>query len=151
MDIITYAMAKSNATELIEALPKGIVYRGAVNYVNNLPNNADVGDAYTVMYTGSSGTNPDGREFAWGKYNGSNTWIELGPDISQYQKLLVSGQNIKTINGNSVLGSGDLSIINAPVFDTTKPNGRYTLVGTLNNGTVTYTWEVGPMTYTTVE
>jgi hypothetical protein len=31
-------------------------------------------------------------------------------DISGKQNTLVSGTNIKTINGNSVLGSGDIAI-----------------------------------------
>jgi hypothetical protein len=35
-------------------------------------------------------------------------------DISGKQNTLVSGTNIKTINGNSVLGSGDIAISAAP-------------------------------------
>ena len=35
------------------------------------------------------------------------------PDLSQYQKKLVSGTNIKTINGKSILGEGDLDVAGA--------------------------------------
>lgn len=50
--------------------------------------------------------------------------LALTSNLSSYQPLLVSGTNIKTINGNSVLGSGDLAIsggsskfMNATGFD----------------------------------
>jgi Chaperone of endosialidase len=38
---------------------------------------------------------------------GANSW---GLDGNQYQALLISGTNIKTINGTSILGSGDINI-----------------------------------------
>lgn len=41
-------------------------------------------------------------------YNGNS--LALYSDVSSKQDTLVSGTNIKTINGNSVLGSGDLVI-----------------------------------------
>jgi len=34
--------------------------------------------------------------------------------MSQYQEKLVSGTNIKTVNGNSILGSGNVTIHNVP-------------------------------------
>lgn len=37
----------------------------------------------------------------------SNTW---STQSKLYQEKLVSGTNIKTINGNSILGSGDLTV-----------------------------------------
>ena len=86
MDIISYVMAKSASSAeiaaMIAALPKGIVYRGQVNYQINLPNNPEIGDAYTVKYQGTSGTVSDGREFIWGTYEETNQWIDLGPDLS---------------------------------------------------------------------
>ena len=42
--------------------------------------------------------------------SGLNGKIEKVIDISTLQDKLVSGTNIKTINGNSILGSGDLTI-----------------------------------------
>lgn len=93
MDIITYAMAKSNADSAIIAaisqLPNGIVFRGAVSYYSDLPASPEVGDAYTVMYQGSSGSIADGREFVWGEYNNVVRWIEIG--VSYESKAAADG------------------------------------------------------------
>ena len=60
MDVVTLALAKKGAKQytdtVINNLPKGVVYKGSVNYYNDLPNNANLGDCYTVLYTGTSGT-----------------------------------------------------------------------------------------------
>jgi len=112
MDILSYVMAKGSASAeiaaAIAALPNGIAYKGAVNYQKDLPNNPKLGDAYTIKYKGTTGEVTDGREVVWGSYGGSNTWIELGPDMNQYQEKLVSGTNIKTVDGQSILGDGDI-------------------------------------------
>ena len=42
--------------------------------------------------------------------NGSEVLTYTPPDLSGYQSTLVSNTNIKTINGNSILGSGDITI-----------------------------------------
>lgn len=122
MDIITLALAKSNTQEIIEHLPKGIVYRGAVDYSKDLPNNAQIGDAYTIKYQGTTGELTDGREVVWGKYGNTNSWIELGPDMAQYQEKLVSGTNIKTINGDSILGEGNIA---TPTYTPFKSTWRH--------------------------
>ena len=99
------------ANDRLDQLSSGITYRGAVDYYSDLTQiTAEEGDAYTVKYKGTSGTTPSGIEYIWGSYDGTMQWIEFGPDMSQYQEILVSGTNIKTINGASVLGSGDLHI-----------------------------------------
>ncbi len=102
---VALGLAKKYTDFMISQLPKGVVLVGTVDYYNDLPNNAEVGDAYTVRYKGTSGTTPSGAEYAWTQ---SGVWLFLGPDMSQYQETLVSGENIKTINGTSVLGSGDI-------------------------------------------
>ena len=45
-------------------------------------------------------------------YRSTSNWKFIGSDVdlSSKQDVLVSGQNIKTINGNSLLGSGNLQI-----------------------------------------
>ena len=67
MDIITYSLcnkkAKQYTDDVIEGLGKGIVYKGAVNYYNDLPNNASAGDCYSVLYKGSSGNISSGLEY----------------------------------------------------------------------------------------
>lgn len=67
----------------IAAFPKGLVYKGAVNYYASLPTSGQtIGDVYTVKYAGTSGTTTDGTEYAWGNYEGSAQWIAIGPDVS---------------------------------------------------------------------
>lgn len=87
-DIIARALAikaeeKADlANSKIDSLPKGLVYKGAVNYYNQLPSsNQSIGDTYTVVYVGTSGTEEDGSEYVWGNYEGTNQWIELGTKL----------------------------------------------------------------------
>lgn len=86
MDILTYALAKKKAKaytdEVIAGLGKGIIYKGAVDYYNNLPNSPQEGDCYTVLYKGTTGTDAYNMEYIWGKIvaSGSYSWIKLGPD-----------------------------------------------------------------------
>ena len=86
MDILTYALAKKKAKAYTDAaiagLGKGIIYKGAVDYYNNLPNSPQEGDCYTVLYKGTTGTDSYNMEFIWGKIvaSGNYSWIKLGPD-----------------------------------------------------------------------
>lgn len=86
MDIVTLTLAKKGAKkytdEAIAGLGKGIVYKGAVSYYNDLPNNPTEGDCYTVLYKGTTGTATYNMEYVWGKIvaSGSYSWIKLGPD-----------------------------------------------------------------------
>lgn len=67
-------------SDKIDAAALGIKYKGEVNYYADLPNNAEIGDAYTVKYAGSSGTTPDGTEYVWGTVSGTNQWINFSKD-----------------------------------------------------------------------
>ena len=49
------------------------------------------------------------QDFAWSSLTGTPTTVS-GYGITDAQPLLISGSNIKTINGNSLLGSGDISL-----------------------------------------
>lgn len=86
MDVVTLGAALSGAKAYTDAtiapLLGGVHYRGSVNYFNNLPSNPAEGDAYTVKYSGSSGTNPDGTEYVWALDTDDNTykWIGFSPD-----------------------------------------------------------------------
>ncbi len=75
--------AKEYTDAAIAALPNGLVYKGAVAYFDNLPTSqVEIGDCYTVKYKGSTGTEADGTEYAWGTFEGVNQWIPVGPDIT---------------------------------------------------------------------
>lgn len=115
-DAITYTMAKNYANKKFNAIANGINLIGAVDYYANLPLNNEKGDAYIVRYQGTSGSEPDGTEYAWGEYEGTLTWNRIGIHPSYFQKALISGENIKTINGNSLLGDGNLSVVTYQPF-----------------------------------
>lgn len=114
ISIETLALAKKFAKKYtdnaVAGAAGGINYKGAVDYYSNLPTSPKLNDAYTVKYRGTSGTVPDGTEYVWQKYDGTEQWIAFGADMSQYQDKLVSGTNIKTVNGINILGSGDAHI-----------------------------------------
>lgn len=84
----------------LASLPRGINFKGAVDYVNSLPTNAELGDTYTVKYHGTSGNVPYGAEFAWGEYDGTQQWIKLssGEVGGGKIEMLYNGTNI-TVDG----------------------------------------------------
>ena len=89
---------------------------GKVKTVNNI--SPDENGNVTVPIP-TALKNPNALTFGSKTYDGSSaktiTASDLGAltshqDISGKQDTLVSGTNIKTINGNNILGSGDLTI-----------------------------------------
>ena len=101
-------------SDKIDAAALGIKYKGEVNYYADLPNNAKIGDAYTVKYAGSSGTTPDGTEYVWGAVSGTNQWINFSKDSytkAEVDALLALKQN--------ALSSTQLDAINSGI-DSTK-------------------------------
>lgn len=67
-------------SDALELAALGIKYRGTVDYYADLPLDAEIGDAYTVKYSGDSGTTPDGTEYVWGNVGGSEQWIDFSKD-----------------------------------------------------------------------
>ena len=104
MDLVTLALAKKGAKQytddVVEGLGKGVIYKGAVNYYNDLPSDASAGDCYSVLYKGTSGNISSGLEYVWGKVSGqsSASWIQLGADINDFED---SSNKVVTINENS--------------------------------------------------
>lgn len=97
-------------SDKIDAAALGIKYKGEVNYYSNLPNDAEIGDAYTVKYAGSSGTTPDGTEYVWGAVSGVNQWINFSKDSyskAEVDALLALKQN--------ALSSAQLAAVNSGI------------------------------------
>jgi hypothetical protein len=111
-------------SDKIDAAALGIKYKGEVNYYADLPNNAEIGDAYTVKYAGSSGTTPDGTEYVWGTVSGTNQWINFSKDSytkAEVDALIALKQN--------ALNSAQLAAVNSGIdsakvaqIDTNKNN-----------------------------
>jgi hypothetical protein len=75
-----------------------------------------------------------------GVLKGNGTAISAAVAGTDYQAPLVSGTNIKTINGNSVLGSGDLSISGGlDVANYTNQSANVTLTSSDANKALTFT------------
>lgn len=77
-------------------------YCGSVKTKASLPSNANIGDVYNVE--------TDGMNYAWD----GTVWDSLGStsiDVSTKQDVLVSGSNIKSINGESILGPGNINVL----------------------------------------
>lgn len=86
MDIVTLGAAlngsKKYTDTVAQSLMGGVRYQGEVDYYSDLPNNAEVGDAYTVKYSGTSGTDLDGTEYTWGLNHQTQQygWIDFSKD-----------------------------------------------------------------------
>ena len=108
-------------------------FKGSVNTYDDLPGSAESGDVYNVKSNGANyawtGTEWDelGATINLDNYAlktdipslegyATQTWVESKGYLTEHQSLagkqdvLVSGTNIKTINGTSILGSGDITI-----------------------------------------
>lgn len=146
MDIVTYALCNKKAKQYTDAainnLPKGIVFKGSVNYYSDLPNNAEIGDCYTVLYSGTSGSDPSGIEYVWGLNTETSTeeWIAIGPDLSDYVKNTdyatssVAGV-VKPGWYNFEVSSGGRPYLNSRTYAQyqTDENGCFISKGTLEN------------------
>lgn len=100
---------------VIDTAKLGIHYKGEVDYYSNLPTTGvSIGDAYTVKYSGSSGTTPDGTEYVWGTVSGTNQWINFSKDSytkAEVDALLALKQN--------ALNTAQLAAVNSGI-DSTK-------------------------------
>ena len=104
------------------AVSSAYKYKGSVATYNDLPSSGnEVGDVYNVEDTGD---NYAWTGSAWDKLSGTvdlssyYTKTETDALLSSKQATLVSGTNIKTINGQSLLDSGNIEISYTPDFAT---------------------------------
>lgn len=97
------ATSATTATNIASGVLGSIPYQSGVGTTSLLgPNTSAVKQFFSMTGTGTVGAAP-----AWGALTAGDI-----PALS-YQAVLVSATNIKTINGNSLLGSGDLAIAGA--------------------------------------
>lgn len=107
MDIIDEQLKATDDKATAAAV--GLKYKGAVNYYSDLPNDTEIGDAYTVLYAGSSGTVPDGTEYVWGELSGTAQWIDFSKDSytkAEVNTLLAAKQATLTAGTGLSFGTG---------------------------------------------
>ena len=87
------------------------------SYEGNVYNITDAFTTDSTFVEGSGKSYPAGTNIVCINTSGTTyKWDVLAGfvDLSDYQPLLVSGTNIKTVNGTSVLGSGNISVDSLP-------------------------------------
>lgn len=98
---------ETNIKGLGEKLSSVYTYKGSVDYKSQLPTNASNGDVYNVKYAGTSGTTPDGTNYAY--VAADKSWDALGgvadlsgyvtqDEYSEYKESV--GQSLETIDHN---------------------------------------------------
>ena len=113
--------------------------------VTSLPSVGEKGTIYLMKNNSSTEANNVYDEYIW--LTNKNTYEKLGSfntsiDLSNYQSKLVSGQNIKTINGQSILGSGDIKITVGNSFPSDGVEGQY-----LKKANTGVKWDDGDVFY----
>ena len=97
-------------SDALDVAKLGIKYKGEVYYYSDLPSTGNqIGDAYTVKYSGTSGTTPDGTEYVWGTVSGTNQWINFSKDSytkAEVDALLALKQNALTTTQLAAANSG---------------------------------------------
>ena len=96
--------------------------------VTSLPSVGEKGTIYLIKNNSSTEANNVYDEYIW--LADKSSYEKLGSfstsiDLSNYQPKLVSGQNIKTINGQSILGSGNIEITVGNSFPSDGVEGQY--------------------------
>lgn len=98
--------------QMFESIGGGLRWKGAVSYYSNLPSDAELGDMWTVLYEGSSGSEQSGDEYAWGTLNGTEQWILIGKETYSKAQIddMVDGLTDRiAINENNILSDNIIS------------------------------------------
>lgn len=81
---------------------------------------------YIYRWSGSAYVQLTDQTAIWGQISGTlSNQSDLNTALSGKQATLVSGTNIKTVGGNSLLGSGDISVSADPTVTTSSANGNF--------------------------
>ena len=125
----------NEAMEKVNSVKGGLILKGNISSIENLPPPSAATLGYLYNVSNPFTTTSDFVEGAGKKYpaneNVAIVQSDLGVykydvfsgliDLSGYQKKLVSGENIKTINNQPILGSGNLDITGIKLLEIT-PN-----------------------------
>ena len=87
---------------------QGIHFKGFINYYSDLPSSPMENDAYTVLYSGTSGTEPDGTEYVWSNHGGTYEWNPWGKSTysqSQIDTLLSGKANTSHTQASSTINA----------------------------------------------
>ena len=123
----------------INSLSGGVHLKGAVDYYSDLPANPSEGDAYTVRYQGTSGTDPLGIEYAWATYQGTPQWIPIGVDPSVFAKQ-TEMDVVANAGAKNLLYYNNLPNTNNGVtFTPSETTGIISISGTVTSGSTTAT------------
>ena len=121
-------------SDALDVAKLGIKYKGEVYYYSDLPSTGNqIGDAYTVKYSGTSGTTPDGTEYVWGTVSGTNQWINFSKDSytkAEVDALLALKQNALSSTQLDAVNSG----IDSTKVEQIKTNKNNILSLTANGG-----------------
>ena len=93
----------------IDQAKQAIHFKGFVNYYADLPDDAEENDAYTVLYSGTTGTDPDGTEYVYSNYGGELSWNPWGKQTysqSQIDTFLSAKQDTVTAGTGLAFGTG---------------------------------------------
>lgn len=101
------AIAGLDASKMDKVTLATVATTGSYNDLSNKPTIPDVSGLASVTYVDSE---IDAVEAQIPDVSGLATKTEVNTGLAGKQDTLVSGTNIKTINGTSVLGSGDITI-----------------------------------------
>ena len=108
-------------------------------YTINETDNA-ISTAINALINGAPGTLDTLKELADAVNSNKSLVDALNAAISNKQDTLVSGTNIKTINGESILGTGDITISSETVGGSV---GYYDTISKNSDGTYTITRQTG--------
>lgn len=126
-------------SDALDLAAMGIRYCGEVDYYADLPSDAEIGDAYTVKYAGSSGTTLDGTEYVWGNVGGSEQWIDFSKDCytrAEVNALLTSKQDTLNAAQLAAVNSGidSTKVAQIATNTTTEAEDRAALVELVDGG-----------------
>lgn len=137
----THTHVIADTTGLQTALDNKLDDSQASVFGLSLLDDVDAATARTTLGLGTASTQSSTSFAAASHTHAQSDITNLTTDLSAKQPTLVSGTNIKTINGSSVLGSGDLSVslTGSSTTITVPSGGRFEHYETILDASVTAT------------